>query len=137
MSHYQPCLLVWRLIIGHAFWCNASLSAMPVGVVPTYRPCLLALNLNIGHACCNRHFISRLRMEEGWLHIWCYLYRGVIISDMSADLVPLSDMPACTVQLYQTCMLGTFILIGVFVKCCSIRQGIRHAYRYGATPTSL
>ena len=43
---------------------------------------------------------------------------------MSADQVPLSDMPACTVQLYQTCMLGSFIQIRVFVKCFSIRQEI-------------
>ena len=38
-------------------------------------------------------------MEEGWLQVWCYLYRGAIISDMSDDPVPLSDMPACTMQL--------------------------------------
>ena len=41
---------------------------------------------------------------------------------MSADPVPLSDMPACTVQLYQTCMLGSFIQTHMFVKCFSIRQ---------------
>ena len=43
---------------------------------------------------------------------------------MSADPVPLSYMPACTVQLYQTCMLGSFIQVHVFVKCFSIRQEI-------------
>ena len=41
---------------------------------------------------------------------------------MSADPVPLSDMPACTVQLYQTCMLGSFIQIHVFAKRFPIRQ---------------
>ena len=46
------------------------------------------------------------------------------MSDMSADPVPLLDMPAFTMQFYQTCMLGTCIQIRVFVKCCSIRQGI-------------
>ena len=63
---------------------------------------------------------------------------------MSADPVPLSDMPACTVQLYQTCMLGSFIQIHVFVKCFSIKQEIwyvtkttRHAYRLGAAPMGL
>ena len=55
-------------------------------------------------------------MEEGWLQVLCYLYRGISISDMSADLVPLSDMHACTVQLCQRCMLGLFIQIRVFVK---------------------
>ena len=45
-------------------------------------------------------------MEEEWLQVWCYSYRDAITSDMFANLVPLSDMPACTLQLYQTCMLG-------------------------------
>ena len=62
----------------------------------------------------------------GWLQVLCYSYRGAITSDMSADPAPLSDMPACTVQLYQTCMLGSFIQIHVFVKCISIRQDIRY-----------
>ena len=63
-------------------------------------------------------------MEEEWLQVWCYSYRGAIIADMSADPVPLSDMPACSVQLYQPCMLGSFIEIHEFVKCFSIRQEI-------------
>ena len=67
VSHYQPCLLVWCLTIGHAFWCGASLSAMVLiigrdfwcgtslsvmldGVVPHYRTCMLACYLTIGHA---------------------------------------------------------------------------------------
>ena len=41
MSHDQPCLLVWRLTIGHAFWFEASLSAMPSGVLSHHRPRLL------------------------------------------------------------------------------------------------
>ena len=36
--------------------------------------------------------------------------------DMSVDPMPLSDMPTCTMQLYQTCVLGSFIQIHVFVK---------------------
>ena len=60
-------------------------------------------------------------MEEGWLQVW---YRGAITSDMFADLVPLSDMLACTVQPYQTCMLCPFIQIHVFVKCFSIWRDI-------------
>ena len=50
------------------------------------------------------------------------LLQGDITSDMSADPEPLSDMPACTVQLYQTCMLGSFIQIHMFIKYFSIRQ---------------
>ena len=45
---------------------------------------------------------------------------GSNISDISADPVPLSDMPGCTVQLYQPCMLRLSIQIRVFVKYCSI-----------------
>ena len=102
---------------------------MPVGVLPHYRPCLLAWCLTIVHgllvSChCNSHFSSRVQMQEGWLQVWCYFYRGAITSDMSADPVPLSDMPACTMQLCQTCMMGLFIQIRVFVKCFSFSQGI-------------
>ena len=63
-------------------------------------------------------------MEEGLLQVWCYLHKGAIISGMYDDLVPLSDMPACTIQLYQTCMLGSLIHLRMLVKCCSIKQGI-------------
>ena len=86
---------------------------MPVGVV-----------LTIGSACWSIATATdillvkcRWKKDGGW----CHLYSGAIISDMSADTVPLSDMPACTVQLYQTCMLGSFIQIREFVECCSIR----------------
>ena len=34
------------------------------------------------------------------------LYRGTITSDMSADLVPLSDMPSCTMQLISDMHAG-------------------------------
>ena len=71
VSHYQPCLLVWSLTIGHAFWCDVSLSAMPSGVLSRHRPRLLVWSLIINHALgvvphcrpcllvschCNRHF---------------------------------------------------------------------------------
>ena len=134
VPHYQPCLLVWCLIVVHAFCCGASLSAMSIGVVPPCRPCLLIGYLTIGHGClygtllsampvgvvphyrqwyltighacnCKRHFTSRVQMKEGWLQVRCYLYRGSITSDMSTDPVPLSDIPACTVQLYQNACL--------------------------------
>ena len=97
VPHYQPCLLVCCLTIDHAFWCGASSSTMAVSVIPHSRPCLLAWYLTIGHS--NQHFTSQVQMEEGRLQVWCYLYRGTITSDMSVDLVPLSDMPSCTMQL--------------------------------------
>ena len=112
---------------------------MPSGVVPHCRSCLLVCCLNIGHACWRGTSLmilpagpffcisidiltSLVQTEEGWLQGWCYSYRGAITSDMFADPVPFSDMPACSVQLYQTCMLGLFIQIHVFVKCFSIRR---------------
>ena len=54
---------------------------------------------------------------------------------MSADFVPLTDMLACTVQHYQTCMLGSFIQIRVLVKCCSIMQGIWSVTNLSDMPT--
>ena len=50
LPHYWSCLLVWYLIINHAFWCGASLHSMPSGVVPHYQPCLLVCCLTIVHA---------------------------------------------------------------------------------------
>ena len=78
---------------------------------------------------------SWVQREEGWLQVWCLSYKGGITSDMSADPVPLSDMPACTVQLYQTYMLGSFIPILVFVKCFSIRQDIWYVTNQPDMPT--
>ena len=76
---------------------------------------------------------SGAQTEEGWLQVWCNSYRGAITLDMFADPVPLSDMPARTVQLYQTNMLVSFIQIDVFVKCFSIRREIW----YSANPPDM
>ena len=113
VPHYQPCLLVCCLTIDHALWCGASSSTMPVDVVPHYRPCLLTWYFTIGHAfwsiatAINILLVECIWKKGGYKSGGCYLYRGAIISDMSDDLVPHSDMPACTMQLYQTCMLGS------------------------------
>ena len=50
------CLTISRacwlcLTIGHAFWCGALLSAVPVDVVLHYRSCLLLWYLTISYAC--------------------------------------------------------------------------------------
>ena len=97
----------------------------------------MAWYVTIGHACWSvlhfkRHFDLLSADGRG---VWCYSYRDAITSDMSADPVPLSDMPACTVQLYQSCMLGSFIQIQVFVKCFSIRQEIWYVTNPPAMPT--
>ena len=138
MPHNQPCLLVCCLTIGHAFWCGASSSTMPVGVVPHYMPCLL-VNCN-----CNQHFTSRLQTEEGWLQVWYYIYRGVIISDMSDHPVPLSDMPSCTMQLLSNMHAGfmnssthvckVLLYQAMYLVCY---KSIRHAYRWDAARTGL
>ena len=99
VPHKQQCLLMWCLNIGHGCWCGTSIYVMPAGPLPQ----------------CSRYLTGRVQMREGWLQVWRYLYRGAMASDMSADQVPLSHMPACTVQLYQTCMLCSFIQKRVFV----------------------
>ena len=149
--NYRSCLLVWYLTISHACWCGVSLWAMPSGVVPHCRSYLLVWCLTIGHVCwrgtslkalpagpfCTSTNIltSWVQREVGWLQALCYSYRGAITSDMSADPVPLLDMPACTVQLYQTRMLGSFIQINVLVKCISIIQDIWYVTNPPDMPT--
>ena len=71
---------------------------------------------------CNQYLTFRVQMGEGWLQVWCYLYSGVITSVMSDDPVLLSYIPVCTMQLYQICMMCSFIQIRVFVVLI-IRQG--------------
>ena len=78
-------------------------------------------------------------MREEWLQVWCYSYRGAITSDMSSDLVPLSDIATlsdmhagliysnrrdCKVLLYQA-------------RHLVCHKSIRHAYRQGTAPTGL
>ena len=74
-------------VVPHAGWLGTSKKIMPACPLPPS----------------NRYFTGRVQMGEGWLQVGCYLYRGAITSDMSADPVALSHMPACTVQLCQTC----------------------------------
>ena len=136
VPHYQPCLLVCCLTIGHAFRCGASSSTMPVSVIPHSRPCLFAWYLTIRH--CNQHFTSRVQVEEGRLQVWCYLYRGTITSDMSADLVPLSDMPSCTMQLLSNMHAG---FMNTSTHVCkvlrSIKQGIWSVTNSSDMPTGM
>ena len=148
VPHYQPCLLVCCLTIGHAFWCGASSSTMPVGVVPHYRPCLLVWCLTIGHAfwsiatsidillvkCRGRRAVTSLvlpveRCHYIW-HVWwsgatlryACLYNATI-SDTHAGFLN-SSTHVCKVLLYQT---------RLHLVCY---KSIRHAYRYAA-PTEL
>ena len=85
VPHYQPSILVWCLTIGHVFSRGASLSALPVGVVPHYGPCLLAWYLTIGLVCWSIATETDILLAEfRWKKdgVWCYLYRGAIISDI-------------------------------------------------------
>ena len=114
-------------------------------VVPHYRPCLLVWYLTIGHACWsvlyfNRYFSLDIALVEGRRKMDGYksgatLTGANFTSDMFADPVLLSDMHTCTVQLYQTCMLGSFIQIHVFVKCLSISQEIWYVTNSPDMPT--
>ena len=132
--HCRLCRLVWCLTIGHAWWCGTSLSAIPLGGVPHYRQCLLAWYLTIGKARWSVATVTDILFVEGrWKKddyksgatCTCQLIQGT-----------LSDMPACTVQPYQTCMLGSFIKICVFCKVLLHRARLqvcyisaRHGYR--------
>ena len=144
VPHHQPCLLVCCLTIGHALWCGASSSTMPVGVVPHFRPCLLAWYLTICHAFWSMATAINILLEEGWLQVWYFLYRGAIISDMSDDPVPLSDMPSWRMQLLSDMHAG-FMNSSMHV-CKVLRyqakylvcyKSIRYAYRYDAARTGL
>ena len=98
---------------------------MSSGVVPHYRPCLLAWYLTIGHA-----YWTVFPLQPT---IWLVEYRGK--RDGNKSGATLTDMPVCTVQLYQTCMLGSFIQIHVLAKCFSIRQEIWYVANPPDTPT--
>ena len=138
VSHYQPCLLTWCFIIGHAFWFGTLLSAMHVGVVPHYRPCLLVWCLNVGHV------------------FWCgaslqAMYVGVVPNYRPCLLVRFALQPtfwlvecrgkwggnkSCVtlteVPLHQTCLLiQCHSQTCLFVQCSSIRHACWvHIFRY-------
>ena len=52
-------------------------------------------------------------------------------------LVPFSNMPAFTVQLYYKRIPGLFIQICVFIKASGLLQIHHYAYMEGAAPTGL
>ena len=122
----MQCLII---IIGDAFWCGASLSAMPLGVVPHYRTCLLVWCLTIGHAFWSSASLSF--MPAGVLSQYrpCLLLRCLIISHvfwcgdhyMPCLLVwcliistacwcgsSLSTMPVGVVPHYRPCLLVNY-----------------------------
>ena len=102
MPHYQPCLLVCCLTIGHAFWCSTSSSTMPAGVVPHYRPCLLAWYLTIGHV-----FWS-IATVINFLLVKCRWKKDGYKSGATCTEVPL----------YQTClMIRCHSQICLLVQC--------------------
>ena len=95
ISHYQPCLMVWCLIIwpcvlvwcltiSHAFWCGASLQVMTAGPRPL-KPTVL---------------LVECRWKKGGYKSGDTLTE-VHLHQTSADLVSLSDMPACTVNSFR------------------------------------
>ena len=84
---------------------------MSSGVVPHYRPCLFAWYLTIDHACWSvLHFNRQLSADgRGMVTSLVLLLQRYHYIRHVADPVPLSDMSACTVQLYQhSCWLHLF-----------------------------
>ena len=139
ISH-RSCLLGRCLSISHACWCGASLWVLPSGVMPHYQQCLLAWYLNIGYACWSVATVQPIfywSSADGRRMVTSLVVpvQRCLTSDMSADPVSLSHMPACTVQLYQTCMQCSFIHIPVFVVILQqarhliCYKSIRHTYR--------
>ena len=140
LSHYQPCLMACCLTIGHAFWCSASLSTMPVGMVPHYRPCLLAWYLTIGHVFrSNATEIKILRVECRWKKgdyksgttcIEVSLYQTCMMIRCRSQI--------CLMQcnyIRHVCWVHEFIYACMFVKCCSIKQGIWSVTKPSDMPT--
>ena len=74
---------------------------------------------------------TRTVQIEGWLQMWCYLYRGVITSDMFADLVRFSDIFACMYSATLLDMHVGFVYLDmcVFVKASVLLQIHHNAYR--------
>ena len=97
VPHYQPCLLVCCLTIGHAFWYGASLSAMPSIVVPHYRPCFLVWCgwcLIISHFCwCGDHY-------RRYLLVWNLIIRNACWCGSSLQTMPVGVVPH-----YRPCLL--------------------------------
>ena len=124
VPQYRPCLLVWCLTTGNAFWCGASLSAMPAGVlphfrfipsgvVPHYQPCLLVCCLTIGHA------------------FWC----GASSSTMPVGVVP--HYRPCLLAWYLTICHAFWSIataINIFLVECRRKKG---GYKSGATCTEV
>ena len=164
LSHYQPCLLAWCFIIGHAFWFGTSLSAMPVDVVPHFRPCLLVWCLTVGHVFwCGAslkampvgvvpHYrpclLVRFALQPAFLLVECRGNRDGYKSGATLTEMPLHQtcllilwhsniclLVQCNYIVYQTCMLGSFIQIHVFVKCFSLRQEIWYVTNPPDIPT--
>ena len=107
LAHYQPCLLVCCLTIGHAFWCGASASTIPVVVVSHYRPCMLAWHLTLGHGF--RSIATAINI----LLVKCRWKKGGYKSGAT-----------CTeVLLYQTCLMIRYhSQICLLVECNYIRH---------------
>ena len=105
VPHYQPCLLVSCLTLGHAFWCGASSSTMPFGVIPHYRQCLCAWDLTIYQSFWSIATVINILLVE------CRREKGGYKSGATCTETCLiirchSDMPSCTMQLLSDMRAG-------------------------------
>ena len=108
VHHHQPCLLVWFLTIDHACWRGTSLYAMPSGQLPLQSTFLLVEcrwmkgGYKSGATC------TEVQLYQTCLIVRCHSQICLLVQ--------------C--NYYQTCMLVSWIHLRMFVKCCSIKQGI-------------
>ena len=139
MYHYQPCMLVWGITIGHGFCSGASLSAVSVGVVHHYRSCLLVCCLTVSHACWNGASLKAMpsRMVPHYSRPSLLVWYLTIVGHACWCGTSLSAMPVCVVPYYSPCLCAWCL------ACCSIASATailqaecrckKDGYKYGAT----
>ena len=121
VSHYQPCLLVWCFIIGHAFWFGTSLNNQPCLLVWFLtRSCLLVWCLTIGHACWHG---TSLSISHAW---WSVLHFNWHFDWLSADG---REMATRLVLLLQNCHYIRHV--------CWSGTTLRYACLYSATLSDM
>ena len=104
VPYYQSCLLVWCLTLGHAFWCGASLSALPAWYLTI---CLTCWSV----ATATEILLVECRWKKDGYKPGATFTEVHITSDMSSDPVPLSDTICMHVQcnsIRHACLVHLF-----------------------------
>ena len=110
---YLPYIvLVWRLTISRACWCDASLKAIPSGVGPHYQLCQLAGCLIIGLAFWCGASLSAMSVGVVLHYRPCLLVWCLIIGHAFWCGASLSATPSGVVPHYQPCLFVWYLTIG-------------------------